>query len=40
MIINQIMPIKIKNTVVYRPPSLVIGVGLHQNTTVDYIAWN
>ena len=38
IITDQIMPIKIKNTVVYRPPSLVIGVGLHQNTTKQTIS--
>ena len=38
IITDQIMPIKIKNTVVYRPPSLVIGVGLHNNTTKQTIS--
>ena len=38
IITDQIMPIKIKNTVVYRPPSLVIGVGLHHNTTKQTIS--
>ena len=38
IITDQIIPIKIKNTVVYRPPSLVIGVGLHNNTTKQTIS--
>ena len=38
IITDQIISTRIKNIVVYRPPSLVVGVGLHNDTTAQTIS--
>lgn len=37
IITDRILDMELENSVVYRPPSLVIGVGLHRNTTKQTI---
>ena len=38
IITDRIISTRIKNTVIYRPPSLVVGVGLHHDTTKQTIS--